>query len=140
MTVHPAEIGHIGTVVFRRDLIGGILPESHYDRSAVTADITVRLNKSLSEKKFTAGIAEMSRLLTAGRIKMEIRPMLLIEAEAGGKRGVVFLQDAETIRLACPDGTLKSVASLRPGDQVLCRLDEAGRHFGIRVNEQIMEA
>ena len=28
---------------------------------------------------------------------------------------------------------------LKPGDKVLCRLDEAGRHFGMRIKEDIQE-
>lgn len=78
-------------------------------------------------------------LATAGRVKVEVRPMLLIEAECSGKTGAVFLQDAETIRLTSPEGEPLSVVSLKPGDRVLCRLDEAGRHFGMRINEDIQE-
>jgi len=76
---------------------------------------------------------------TAGRVKVEVRPMLLIEAKVGGKLGSVFLQNAETIRLTAPDGTPVSVVSLKSGDKVLCRLDEAGRHFGMRIKEDIQE-
>ena len=80
---------------------------------------------------------------TLGRVKIEVRPMLLVEAEAetpeGPKRGAVFLQNAETIRLTAPDGTPLSVVSLKPGDTVLCRLDQAGRHFGMRIQEEIRE-
>lgn len=80
---------------------------------------------------------------TLGRVKIEVRPMLLIEAEVatdnGPQRGTIFLQNAETIRLTAPDGTPLSVVSLNPGDRVLCRLDEAGRHFGMRVREAIEE-
>lgn len=78
-------------------------------------------------------------IVTAGRIKIEIRPMLLIEAEAGGKKGQVFLQNAETIRLVRPDGTPVSVVSVNVGDEILCRIDEAGRHFGMRIQEEIKE-
>lgn len=80
---------------------------------------------------------------TLGRVKIEVRPMLLIEAEVRGpqgtQRGAVFLQNAETIRLTAPDGTPLSVVTLRPGDTVLCRTDEAGRHFGMRIKEEIRE-
>ena len=76
---------------------------------------------------------------TAGRVKVEVRPMLLVEAEAGGRTGTIFLQNAETIRLTAPDGTPVSVVALKPGDKVLCRLDEAGRHFGMRIKEDIQE-
>lgn len=79
-----------------------------------------------------------------GRVKIEARPMLLIEAEApdgnGDKKtGAIFLQNAETIRLTRPSGDPVSVVSLKPGDEVLCRLDQAGRHFGMRIAEEIQE-
>lgn len=75
-----------------------------------------------------------------GRVKIEVRPMLLIEAEtADGQRGAVFLQNAETIRLTSPQGDPLSVVTLKPGDEVLCRTDQAGRHFGMRVTEDIQE-
>lgn len=78
-------------------------------------------------------------LATAGRVKIEVRPMLLVEARIGDKTGAVFLQNAETIRLTAPDGTPVSVVALKPGDKVLCRTDEAGRHFGMRIKEDIQE-
>ncbi len=82
-------------------------------------------------------------LTTVGRVKTEIRPMLLIQAcvhtENGDRTGAVFLQNAETIRLTAPGGVPVSVVSLRPGDKILCRIDEAGRHFGMRIKEEITE-
>ena len=82
-------------------------------------------------------------LATLGRVKIEVRPMLLVEAqvttEDGVKTGAVFLQNAETIRLTTPGGEPVSVVSLKPGDTVLCRLDEAGRLFGMRIREDIRE-
>lgn len=83
-------------------------------------------------------------LATLGRVKTEIRPMLVIEAETrledgSTRKGVIFLQNAETIRLARPGGEPVSVVCLRPGDEVLCRLDAAGRHFGMRIKEDIRE-
>lgn len=79
-----------------------------------------------------------------GRVKIEVRPMLLIEAEAHdseGNRhtGTIFLQNAETIRLTSPQGEPLSVVRLKAEDEVLCRLDQAGRHFGMRVKEDIQE-
>ena len=89
------------------------------------------------------GADGQTSVATVGRVKIEVRPMLLVEAEAetpeGPKRGAVFLQNAETIRLTAPDGTPLSVVSLKPGDTVLCRLDQAGRHFGMRIQEEIRE-
>ena len=79
-----------------------------------------------------------------GRVKVEKRPMLLIRAvlntnDGTGTEGAVFLQNAETICLVRPGGEPVSVVSLKKGDTVLCRQDTAGRHFGIRITEDITE-
>ena len=60
-------------------------------------------------------------------------------AAPGAVSGTVFLQNAETIRLVRPDGKPVSVVELKPGDAVLCRVDVAGRHFGMRITENIQE-
>jgi 3-dehydroquinate synthase II len=76
---------------------------------------------------------------TVGRLKVEARPMLLVRAKVGDVEGAVFLQNAETIRLTRPDGAPVSVVTLKEGDQILCRTDCAGRHFGMRIKEDIKE-
>jgi 3-dehydroquinate synthase II len=78
-------------------------------------------------------------LAVVGRVKVEVRPMLLIAANIGDTEGRIFLQNAETIRLVTPDGSPVSVVSLRVGDEILCRTDVAGRHFGMRIAEDIKE-
>ncbi|MFO7717099.1 MAG: 3-dehydroquinate synthase II family protein [Thermodesulfobacteriota bacterium] len=80
-----------------------------------------------------------TQVATVGRVKTEVRPLLLITAETQGRSGQVFLQNAETIRLVRPDGTPVSVVNLREGDEILCRTDTAGRHFGMRIEEDIIE-
>ncbi|MDD4952017.1 MAG: 3-dehydroquinate synthase II family protein [Desulfovibrionaceae bacterium] len=79
-------------------------------------------------------------LATVGRVKVEVRPMLLITAKAGKATGQIFLQNAETIRVVRPGGEPVSVVGLKPGDEILCRTDQAGRHFGMRIKEDIKEA
>lgn len=79
-------------------------------------------------------------LAVVGRAKIEVRPLVLIAASSGGCRGTIFLQNAETIRLVRPNGSPVSVVTLCPGDEVLCRLDTAGRHFGMAISEEISEA
>lgn len=76
---------------------------------------------------------------TVGRVKIERRPLLLIEARCGDVRGSIILQNAETIRLTAPDGQARSVVDLRPGDPVLAAIETAGRHFGMKVDETIRE-
>jgi len=74
-----------------------------------------------------------------GRNKIEKRPMILIEAEAEGEPISLVMQNAETIRLVSPDGKAISITSLKPGDKVLGHIEKAGRHFGIKVDETLIE-
>ncbi len=79
------------------------------------------------------------RLVYVGRAKVERRPMLLVEGKYENKKVSAVLQNAETIRLTRPDGTPISVVELKEGDEVLGYVEEAGRHFGIKVEETIVE-
>jgi len=74
-----------------------------------------------------------------GRNKIEKRPMMLIEAEVNGEPLSLILQNAETIRLIEPQGKAVSVTSLKPGDKVLAHTEKAGRHFGMKVDETLIE-
>ena len=74
-----------------------------------------------------------------GRNKIERRPMMLIEADADGAPVSLVLQNAETIRLVDPQGQAASVTNLKPGDKVLAHIEEAGRHFGMKVEESLIE-
>ncbi len=74
-----------------------------------------------------------------GRVKIERRPLLLVEAEAQDETFSLILQNAETIRLTTPEGTPVSVVELKPGNPVLVSLEKAGRHFGMQVDETIKE-
>jgi 3-dehydroquinate synthase II len=74
-----------------------------------------------------------------GRVKIERRPLMLVEADAGGEKIKTFLQNAETIKLVSKDGTPVSVTSLKEGDEILVHISEGGRHFGTKVEETIIE-
>jgi len=78
-------------------------------------------------------------LTFVGRSKIEKRPMMLVEAEYEGQKISLILQNAETIRLTCPDGSPISVTHLKTGDNVLVQIEESGRHFGFKINETILE-
>ncbi len=81
-----------------------------------------------------------SRRATVGRSKIETRPLRLIRADISGEVGTVILQNAETIRLVKPDGKLLSVTEVKAGDEVLGFAKPAsGRHFGMEVDEYIVE-
>jgi len=78
-----------------------------------------------------------------GRSKLERRPMMLVEAtieeEHESHPVSLLVQNAETICLTRPDGSPVSVVTLEPGDEVLAYHEEAGRHFGMKVEESIEE-
>lgn len=77
-----------------------------------------------------------TRLGTVGRVKIELRPLILIEAEVKSKKIKTILQNAETIRLMTPKVS-KPVTELKTGDEVLAHVTtSAGRHFGVAVPDE----
>lgn len=74
-----------------------------------------------------------------GRIKIEKRPLLLIEGEIEQEKISLVLQNAETIRLTTPDGKAISVVNLQQEMEVLAYKEKIGRHFGIKIEETIIE-
>lgn len=81
-----------------------------------------------------------ARRAVVGRSKIETRPLRMIRADINGETGTVILQNAETIRLMTKDGKLLSVTEVKVGDEVLGYAKRAsGRHFGMEVDEYIVE-
>jgi 3-dehydroquinate synthase II len=74
-----------------------------------------------------------------GRAKVERRPLVLVEAEENGQPFSVILQNAETIRLTAPSGKAVSLVDLKEGDEILVYRENAGRHFGVKIDETIVE-
>lgn len=80
-----------------------------------------------------------SRAVIVGRVKIERRPLVLVEADVAGQRLTAIVQNAETIRFVTPKGGAVSVSELREGDEILLHLEEGGRHFGMKIQETIAE-
>jgi 3-dehydroquinate synthase II len=75
-----------------------------------------------------------------GRVKIERRPLMLVEAQSkDGNTVKNILQNAETIKLVSTNGKPVSIASLKEGDEVLVHMEDTGRHFGMKVQETIIE-
>ncbi len=74
-----------------------------------------------------------------GRVKIEKRPLMLVEAEYDDVTLKTLLQNAETIRLVKEDGKPISVAELKVGDKIMVYLDPNARHFGMAIEETIIE-
>ncbi|KAL6325602.1 hypothetical protein AAG906_023447 [Vitis piasezkii] len=88
------------------------------------------------------------RTAIVGRVKIETRPLILVEAKVYSDNGTLYsvlLQNAETVALICPSqgsGYQKKaipVTSLKVGDEVLLRVQGGARHTGIEIQEFIVE-
>ncbi len=80
-----------------------------------------------------------TRPAVVGRVKIERRPLMLVEAEVEGTKIKTLLQNAETIKLVGADGKPLPVTALKEGDEVLVYFEAAARHFGIKIEETIIE-
>ncbi|KAL4379792.1 hypothetical protein GQ457_02G011270 [Hibiscus cannabinus] len=88
------------------------------------------------------------RTAIVGRVKIETRPLILVEAKIDANDRTIYsilLQTAETVALVCPQEgnqmqkTAIPVTSLKAGDEVLVRLQGGARHTGIEIEEFIVE-
>ena len=65
---------------------------------------------------------------------------MLVKAERNGDSATVLVQNAETIRFVKEGGETIPVTELQKGDIILARIiDPKGRHFGLEVDEYILE-
>lgn len=91
----------------------------------------------------------IQRTAIVGRVKIETRPLLLVEAQVESDSQTAYstlLQNAETVALVFPrqgnDGSEKMaipVTALKVGDEVLLRVQGGARHTGIEIQEFIVE-
>jgi 3-dehydroquinate synthase class II len=108
---------------------------------------------SSGKEVLVAGPDGQVRTAVVGRVKIEARPLVLVEAKtADGQLHSVLLQNAETVKLVGPGvatgqgGVAKgrswravSVTEMQPGAQVLVLRQEGARHTGISIQESIVE-
>lgn len=90
------------------------------------------------DEALVVGADGHTRKVVVGRTKVERRPLLLIEADVDGERFSTIVQNAETIRVYSK-GKVVSVSRLKLGDAITLKIERAGRHFGMRVEETIRE-
>jgi 3-amino-4-hydroxybenzoic acid synthase len=82
-----------------------------------------------------------ARRAAVGRMKTEVRPLRLIEAEfQSGERINTIMQDDWHVRIFSDDAKPLNITELRPGDKVLGHVAKPGRHVGIKVDEHIIES
>lgn len=88
-----------------------------------------------------------TRIVSVGRVKIETRPMLLINLEVQKQENKILktiplkvtLQNAETVMVIGVDGVPISIPKLNVGNKILVNLGPGATHFGIKIEEQIIE-
>ena len=90
---------------------------------------------SAGDKLVVASTDGSTREATVGRAKVEPRPCVQVDLQQGGS---IFLQQAETVRLAGVAGPLP-VTRAQVGDVVLVRPDDKGTHVGQRISVPVDE-
>jgi 3-amino-4-hydroxybenzoic acid synthase len=77
-----------------------------------------------------------TRPVTVGRVKIETRPLLAVDAVApSGEQVNLILQDDWHVRVLGPGGTVLNCTELRPGHEVLGYLPGRERHVGYPIDE-----
>ena len=77
-----------------------------------------------------------TRPVTVGRVKIETRPLLAVDAVApGGEQVNLMVQDDWHVRVLGPGGVVRNTTELRPGDEVLGYLPGRERHVGYPIDE-----
>ncbi|WP_236718214.1 3-dehydroquinate synthase II family protein [Actinoplanes sp. TFC3] len=81
-----------------------------------------------------------TRRVTVGRVKIETRPLLAVEAvTATGERATLIVQDDWHVRVLGPGGAVLNSTELRPGDELLGYLPGRERHVGYPIDERCRE-
>lgn len=80
-----------------------------------------------------------SRIVNVARVKTEVRPLILIVSKYKDVEIKVIMQDDWHMRMFAPDGSVKNITDLKPGDKVMGHCSEPGRHVGVKISESILE-
>jgi 3-amino-4-hydroxybenzoic acid synthase len=81
-----------------------------------------------------------TRSAVVGRVKIETRPLLSIDAVADtGEEVNLIVQDDWHVRILGPGGAVLNSTALRPGDRVLGHLPRRERHVGYPIDELCYE-
>lgn len=91
-------------------------------------------------KVLAVDVKGQTRVVTVGRVKIETRPLISIDAVAPNGQAVnLILQDDWHVRVLGPGGAVLNSTELRPGDKILGHLPTADRHVGYPIAEFCLE-
>lgn len=91
-------------------------------------------------KVLAVDIKGQTRVAVVGRVKIESRPLLMVDAVApNGTTVNLILQDDWHVRVLGPGGVVLNSTELKPGDTVLGYLPLEDRHVGYPIDEFCLE-
>jgi 3-amino-4-hydroxybenzoic acid synthase len=87
-------------------------------------------------KVLAVDVKGQARVATVGRVKIETRPLLSVDAAApDGTEVNLILQDDWHVRVLGPGGAVLNSTELKPGDRLLGYLPTEDRHVGYPIDE-----
>ena len=91
-------------------------------------------------KVLAVDVKGQTRVVSVGRVKIETRPLISIDAVApNGQTVNLILQDDWHVRVLGPGAAVLNSTELKPGDKILGHLPTADRHVGYPINEFCLE-
>jgi 3-amino-4-hydroxybenzoic acid synthase len=88
------------------------------------------------DSMLAVGADGRTRHVIVGRVKIETRPLLSIDAVSdGGDRVNVIVQDDWHVRILGPGAAVLNSTALQPGDRILGHLPQRERHVGYPIDE-----
>ena len=105
------------------------------------ADGRTRYMSELETGDEIAILSSLGNIETAvvGRLKIEMRPLLVVRFEISGEKGQAVVQQAETVRFVSPTGIAVSVTEAKAGDKITVFTDYRVRHMGIPLDGRMVE-
>ena len=95
---------------------------------------------SAGDTVLAVGADGRTRRVTVGRVKIETRPLLAIDATApDGEPVSLIVQDDWHVRVLGPGATVLNTTELKPGDEILGHLPGRERHVGYPIDELCYE-
>jgi 3-amino-4-hydroxybenzoic acid synthase len=131
-----AEVHHLPYMNLRPFRVNAGAVHSYVFGAENTAYIT---DLVAGERAHAVSAGGRFREVVVGRVKIELRPLRLIEARHDDVTVNVFLQDDWHVRVMSDEGRPLNLTTIVPGTGLLGYVAEPGRHVGIKVAEHINE-
>lgn len=131
-----AEVHYLPYMNLRPFRVNAGAVHSYVFGAETTAYIT---DLAAGERSHAVSAQGRFREVMVGRVKVELRPLRLIEARHEDVTVNVFLQDDWHVRVMGAEGKPLNLTDVVPGTSLLGHVAEPGRHVGIKVAEEISE-